>query len=138
ELAKRIPADEAERLAHLERARNVVAASNETAASLVHARSPLTAMLTASEFLRRPDAYIRGAWDDRTILALAIMLASGPPAAPFQIEEKPDVEERRMALIATLSLIRTDSGQHTDVDIVDSIFSARPEIADLLGASRSW
>jgi hypothetical protein len=138
ELAKRIPADEAERLAHLERARNVVAASNETAASLAHARSPLTAMLTASEFLRRPDAYIRGAWDDRTILALAIMLASGPPAAPFQIEEKPDVEERRMALIATLSLIRTDRGQHTDVDIVDAIFSARPEIANLLGASRSW
>lgn len=138
ELAKRLPTDDAERLSRLERARSVVAANNETAAGLVHARNPMTALLPASEFLQRPDAHIRGAWDDRTILALAIMLASGPPAAPFQIEAKADTEERRLALIATLSLIRLERAEHTDVDIVDALFSARPEVADVLGAGRSW
>lgn len=138
ELAKRIPTDDAERLSRLERARSVVAATNETAAGLVHSESPETTALPAAEFLQRPDAHIRGAWDDRTILALAIMLASGPPAAPFQIEDKADTEERRLALISTLSLIRAERAEPTDVDIVDAIFSARPVIADVLGAGRSW
>lgn len=138
ELAKRIPTDDAERLARLERARRVVAAKNGTAAAFVHAQNPETDALPASEFLQRPDAHIRGAWDDPTVLALVIMLASSPPAAPFQIEEKADTEERRLALIATLSLIRVAQTDHTDVDIVDAVFSAQPEVAEALGGGRSW
>jgi len=138
ELAKRLPTDDLDRLARLERARQVTAASHVSAAALVHERNPATAPLPASEFLQRPDAHIRGAWDDRTVLALAIMLASGPPAPPFKIEEASDTEERRLALVSTLSLIREHRSQITDVDIVDAIFSTRPTIIDLLAPGRSW
>ena len=40
------------------------------------------------------------------------MLASGPPASPLRIEEKADTAERRLALIATLSLVRTGELGH--------------------------
>ncbi|MBK9696726.1 MAG: hypothetical protein IPO80_04735 [Propionibacteriaceae bacterium] len=139
ELAKRLPTDDQDRAARLERARQVTAASHASAAALIHERNPATAPLPASEFLQRPDAHIRGAWDDRTVLALAIMLASGPPATPFRIEEKSDTEERRLALVSTLSLIRAHRSEPTDVDIVDAIFSTRTAISDLLAApSRAW
>lgn len=138
ELAKRLPTDDLDRVACLERARQVTAASHASAAALVHERNPATAPLPASEFLQRPNARIRGAWDDRTVLALAITLASGPPAPPFSIENRSDTEERRLALVSTLSLIRDHRSEPTDVDIVDAIFSTRTAISDLLAPGRSW
>lgn len=138
ELAKRLPTDDLDRVARLERARQVTAASHASAATLVHERSTATAPLPASEFLQRPDAHIRGAWDDRTVLALAITLASGPPAPPFRIEDRSDTEERRLALVSTLSLIRDHRSEPTDVDIVDAIFATRTRISDLLAPGRSW
>lgn len=138
ELAKRLPADEPDRVARLERARRFTAATHASAAAVISDKNPGTARLAEGEFLQRPDTYIRGAWDDRTVLALAIMLASGAPAHPFEIEAKPDTEQRRLALVSTLSLIREHSSGPTDVDIVDAVFAKRAEISDLLFPGRSW
>ena len=124
ELAKRLPTKDRERVEKFERARVVTAANHCVAAQVLHDRDPLTAALPASAFLVNPDLHIRGAWDDRTMLALAIMLAGGQPATPFDIEEEADTEERRLALVATLSLVRDRQPSLTDVDIVDAIFLA--------------
>lgn len=138
ELAKRLPTDDPDRVARLERARQVTAASHATAAALIHERSQATAPLPATEFLQRPDTHIRGAWDDRTVLALAITLASGPPVPPFSIEARSATDERRLALVSTLNLIRANRSEPTDVDIVDAIFSTRTAISDLLAPGRAW
>jgi hypothetical protein len=130
ELAKRLPTKDRERVEKFERARVVTAANHCVAAQVLHDRDPLTAALPASAFLVNPDLHIRGAWDDRTMLALAIMLAGGQPATPFDIEEEADTEERRLALVATLSLVRDRQPSLTDVDIVDAIFLARKQALD--------
>lgn len=138
ELAKQLPTNDSDRTASFESARQQTAVEHASAARLIHERNPSTAALPETEFLQRPDAHIRGAWDDRTLLALAIMLASGPPAPPFQVEEDVDAEERKMALIATLSLIRGLRAEPTEIDIVDAIFSTRPAIRDFLSPGRPW
>ena len=135
ELAKRLPTKDSERVAKFERARVVTAASHAVAAQVLHDTDPLTAALPPGAFLVNPDLHIRGAWDDRTLLALAIMLASGQPATPFQIEEEADTEERRLALVATLSLVRERQTSLTDVDIVDAIFVARKHALDCFSRS---
>lgn len=137
ELSKRLPAD-IDRLARFERARRVVAADNSAAAAVLHAADPSTAPLQPSDFLKRPETHIRGAWTDPTIIALAIMLASGTPAPPFEIEAKPDTDERRRALISTLSLVRANKSEPTDVDIVDAIFTARKSVDGYLAPGLSW
>ncbi len=137
ELSKRLPAD-LDRLARFERARQVVAADNSAAAAVLRAADPSTAPLQPSDFVRRPETHIRGAWTDQTIIALAIMLASGTPAPPFEIEAKPDTDERRRALVSTLSLVRANKTEPTDVDIVDAIFSARKSVDDYLAPGLSW
>ncbi|MGB4779291.1 hypothetical protein [Microbacterium sp.] len=137
ELSKRLPAD-LDRLARFERVRRVVAADNSAAAAVLHAADASTAPLQPSDFLQRPETHIRGAWADRTLIALAIMLASGNPAPPFDIEAKPDTDERRRALVSTLSLVRANKSEPTDVDIVDAIFSARKSVDDYLAPGLSW
>lgn len=137
ELAKRLPAD-LDRLARLERARQVVAAENLAATAVLHAADPSASPLQLSDFLQRPETHIRGAWADWTIAALAIMLASGSPAPPFDVEAKPDTDERRRALVSTLSLVRVNNTEPTDVDIVDAIFSARKSVNDYLATGPSW
>ena len=138
ELAKRLPTDDHDRVARFERARQTTAADHTSASLLLHQSGAATALLPPEAFLQRPDAPIRGAWNDPTLLALAIMLASGSPAPPYQIEEEPDTEERRLALVATLSLVRTGASDTTDVDMVDAVFAAREEVADVLATGRSW
>ncbi len=137
ELAKRLPAD-LDRLARFERARSVIAADNTRAAAALHAADPSVAPLQSSDFLQRPEMKIRGVWADETLIALAIMLGSGAPAAPFDIETKPDTDERRQALVSTLSLIRLNRSEPTDVDIVEAVFSARKEVDDYLAHGMSW
>lgn len=137
EVAKRLPAN-LDRLARFERARNVIAADNTRAAAVLHATEPSVAPLQPSDFLQRPEAKICGAWADETLIALAIMLASGAPAAPFDIETKPDTDGRRQALVSTLSLIRLNRSEPTDVDIVEAVFSARKEVDDYLAHGMSW
>lgn len=137
ELAKRLPAD-LDRLARFERARRVVAADSSAAAALLHATNPSIAPLWPSDFIERPEAHIRGAWVDQTVVALAIMLASGSPAHPFEVEAKPDTDERRRALMSTLSLVRANTTEPTDVDIVDVIFAARKSVDDFLAPALSW
>ena len=137
ELAKRLPTDDLERLARFERARQFTAASHASAAATIHESNEATTPLPAAEFLRRPDAHLRGLWNDQTVLALAITLASGPPAPPFKIEEKPDTHERRDALVATLNLIRGHRDP-ADVDIVDAVYSARDAISAVFPQGRSW
>lgn len=137
ELAKRLPAD-AERIARLERARSITATEHSQAAVLLHRRSGEVAALPPSEFLQRPDAHIRDAWDDGTVLALAIMLASSPPAPPFEIEVKVGTEERRKALVATLSLIRSGTSAHTDIDIEEAVFAELKAVTEYLSPGRSW
>lgn len=137
ELSKRLPAD-LDRLARFERARRVIAADNSAAAAVLRIADPSTAPLQPSDFLKRPETQIRGVWADHTIIALAIMLASGTPAPPFEIEAKPDTDERRRALISTLSLVRANKSEPTDVDIVDAIFAARKSVVDYLAPGLSW
>ena len=137
ELSKRLPAD-LDRLARFERARRVIAAENTAAAAVLHAADPSTAPLQPSDFLQRPETNIRGAWADETLVALAIMLASGTPAPPFDLEARPDTDERRRALVSTLSLVRSNKSEPTDMDIVEAVFSARKAVDDYLAPGLSW
>lgn len=138
ELAKQLPPTDSVRLTKFERARQSIAQDHASAAVLIHQRNPGTATLPASEFMNRPDVHIRGAWDDTTVLPLAIMLASGAPASPFEVETDPRTDERRSALISTLSLIREDASQATDRVIAEAVLDARSEISSYLAAGRSW
>ncbi len=138
ELAKRIPTSDSKRLARLERARHITAIQHASTAQVLHARQATTAPLAAAEFLIRPHAHIRGAWNEAAVLALAISLACGQPASPFEIEQDWASEERRSALVSTLDLIRTHAVEPTDIDIVDAIFAAMRAATDLLSQGRSW
>lgn len=136
ELAKQLPPDDAERLARFERARRVTATSHAAAAASLHQNKEAVFPLPAAEFLTRPDAHIRGAWDDATLLALAIPLAGGPPAPPFKIEEKWATTEREKALVAALSLVRDQKSSVTEVDLVDAIFAARTKVEEEFAPAR--
>lgn len=138
ELAKRLPADDFDRSTRFMRARQAIAQDHAKAAAMLHQQSATTASLATSDFLVSPNAHIRNAWHDYAVLPLAIMLATGLPASPFTVEGDPDTEERRSALISTLSLIREGISDVTDVDIADAVLSARSEIKGVFAAGRSW
>lgn len=124
ELAKQLPSDQHDRAFAFERARQVTAANHSAASAQLCQTTAGTNFFPPSAFLVRPHEFVRGLWDDRTILALAIMLASGLPAAPFHVEAKPDTEERKKALRETLERVRRSTSGPTDEQMVEAIFSA--------------
>lgn len=138
ELAKQLPANDFERVARFSRARRLTAEGHAEISEKLHAVDSAVAPLGPTAFLVRPERFIRGAWDDRTVLALAIMLASGPPAPPFLVEEDAKPELRRKALLGTLNLIRRPGSDVTDLDIVDSLYEALKEAEEYLGEHDSW
>ena len=138
ELAKQLPANDFERVARFSRARRLTAEGHAEISEKLHKVDSATAPLGPSAFLVRPERFIRAAWDDRTVLALAIMLASGPPAPPFLVEEDAKPELRRKALLGTLNLIRRPGSGVTDLDIVDSLYDALKEAEECLGEHDSW
>jgi hypothetical protein len=138
ESAKQLPASDLERVQRFNRARRLTAQGHVEISERLHAQDPEMPLLGSSAFLAKPDSLIRGAWDDRTVLALAIMLSSGPPAPPFRVEEDAKTEIRRNALLGTLNLIRRPGSSVTDLDLVDAVYAAIEESEECLGARDSW